>query len=98
MRAAREATTELLALRLQRTEALRPALLCRHRARLKEVAAREAFLRQAVGFAESLQQRKLVQRVEAEAPLRRRGARSRHRGVHPRSVGRAPRKIRGSAV
>ena len=65
----REAQSELRTLRLERREAMKPVLLCRHRARLAVLVEEEDFLSHAVAYAEGLQRRELVRRVEAEATL-----------------------------
>ena len=48
---------------------MKPVLLCRHRARLAVLVEEEDFLSHAVAYAEGLQRRELVRRVEAEATL-----------------------------
>ena len=70
---ARDAAHEVRSLRQARVEALRPAVLCAHRQRLHDAIAAEDLLSKKVKYAESLHERKLVKRVEAECTMLLRG-------------------------
>ena len=65
----RDLELEISSLRMQRLAALRSALVCRERARLRALTEHADFLRRCVAYAEGLPSRVLVRRVEAEASL-----------------------------